>query len=206
MSGEADRPEGEVAEARGTEPWSPAGPDGGAGDGQAREDRLAAEHRLDEVSRYEHLPEDELGVAAPPRSQGVSRRTRVLAAGLAASLCFLAGIQCQKLVGAGGSDAPTPRPGAAMPEEPGTGAEDGPATSLARGEILAIRGSALYIRASNGSTIKVNATPGSQVTRGRRVPLDAVRPGEPVLIEAREGEDGRLEAISISVLPPRSRR
>jgi hypothetical protein len=186
----------------------PAEPDGSpaeaAGAGSDGRERLRKEHELDDVGRYDATPlagggGAEIEGVPPPRS-GMPRRTRFLVFALVGALFFLAGIQCQKLAGEG-RGGQREGPAAGRPQLP---ASSGPAATIAHGEIVAIRDTAIYVREADGRTVKVTATPGSRVSRGAPVGLGDVRPGERVAVEATRGADGRLEAITITVLPPRS--
>jgi hypothetical protein len=173
-------------------------------------DLLQREHELDDVALYEEpaAGSEASGLeGVPPPGSGLRRRTRILAVALVGSLFFLAGIQCQKLTSRSGQGsaqrgAAGQRPASLPPRgQEGSGAV---ASTLARGEVIAIRDSAIYLRDPEGNTLKVTATPGSRVARAQPTPLDDVQPGERVAVEFTRTPEGKLEAVSITVLPPRS--
>lgn len=180
------------------------------------EDRLKEEHELDEAALARALPD---GAAAPterlpaavpgapgrpPAGGGLRRRTLVLLAVVAGGLLFLAGIQCQKLTGGG----PGPRNGQAPAgSETVTSAQPAaPDPRIVHGEIVALRGTTLYVREGDGDVVRMQAGGASRVYRGRAAGVAGVRPGERVVAEVQPGDAGEPTAISLTVLPPRERR
>ena len=177
------------------------------------ETRLEEERALDRAALAQALPgegvrpatpEDAVTAApAPSRSGlGLRRRTWALLAVIVGGLCFLGGIQVQKLAG-GAPASPVEAPPTAGGQAP-VPAE--PADVLVAGEILAIRGSTLYVREPGGRTVTVHATPGARVARGAPVDLGSVRPGETVVASSHRAADGRLAATSLTVVPAPDRR
>jgi len=176
---------------------------------QAAERRLEAEHELDRTALRESLPlgdghagdgstpvapAPETAAVVPPPRTGMPRRTRILAAIVVAALVFLAGVQFQKLAGGGGG------PQNAAPAAPGS-----PPPAVTFGEIVAIRGTTLYVRDADGQTFTVLATPGSRIVRGQPIALREVRPGETVVARTRRDANGRLAATTITVVEPARR-
>lgn len=185
---------------------------GVAADGQGR---LEAEHDLDQAALARTLPDGEeapteplpapaapAAATAPPPVGGLRRRTRLLLGVLVGGLLFLAGIQCQKLVGAGAGP-----PGAQPPAETDTDTSTrpgAPAPRIVQGEIVAVRASTLYVREADGDIVRMRAAGASRVFRGQPDELRSVRPGEAVVAELQPG-DGEATAISLTVLPARER-
>lgn len=182
-----------------------------------RERRLEAEHELDAVALRESLPladpsdgrtgdgvapTPEPAATVPPPRTGMPRRTRVLVGLVLAALVFLAGVQFQKLAGGGGGQSAPPDT-ASTPGATTTAAPLPPAVTY--GEIVAIRGTTLYIRDADGQTFTVLATPGSRIVRGQPIALREIRPGETIVARASRNPDGRLAATTITVVEPARR-
>ena len=183
-----------------------------------RERQLQAEHELDDAALRESLPVADghvgdgalppapaSGTAAtvPPPRNGMARRTRILIGLVLAALVFLAGVQFQKLA-AGSGEPQSAAPGATDP----AGAVTTPAPlppAVTYGEIVAIRGTTLYVRDADGQTFTVRATPGSRIVRGEPIALRGIRPGETIVAQARRDPDGRLVATTITVVEPAGR-
>ncbi len=188
-----------------------------------RERRLAAEHELDDAALRESLPladghdghvgdgvpptapAPETAATVPPPRTGMARRTRILIGLVLAALVFLAGVQFQKL--AAGSGPQNAQPGTAgTPGTPGAATTPAPLPpAVTYGEIVAIRGTMLYVRDADGQTFTVRATPGSRIVRGEPISLRGIRPGETIVAQARRDPDGRLTATTITVVEPAGR-
>lgn len=151
-------------------------------------DRLAYEHRQDELAKEEVGGYDAL--EPPPPTRRVPAVTFVLGALLIGLLFFFAGVEVQKLLG---SSAPPPV------VQGGPGGDDG----LVGGEVLAVRGDTLYVREADGTTLKLRTRPDSRVARGRPADPDSVRPGETIVVEtAGRGAD---TVRSLTVVPSKDR-
>ena len=190
-----------------------------------RERRLEAEHELDDEALRESLPPAESadgpardGVApvgptpepattVPPPRTGMPRRTRILIGLVLAALVFLAGVQFQKLAGGLGGARESAQPGTAgTPGTPGASTTPAPLPpAVTYGEIVAIRGTTLYVRDADGQTFTVLASPGSRIVRGQPIALREIRPGETIVARARRDSDGRLAATTITVVEPAGR-
>lgn len=187
-----------------------------------RERRLEAEHELDAVALRESLPladpsdgrtgdgvapTPEPAATVPPPRTGMPRRTRVLIGLVLAALVFLAGVQFQKLAAGLGGAGESAQPGTAgTPGTPGAPTTPAPLPpAVTYGEIVAIRGTTLYIRDADGQTFTVLATPGSRIVRGQPIALREIRPGETIVARASRNPDGRLAATTITVVEPARR-
>ena len=185
-----------------------------AGDGRREAEALGLEqeHARDEAALAEALREEDARLEAgadqdrpgPAGSHWLAlpRRTRALVVGLAAGLVLLAGIQVGKLTAAGDPAPPTP---AAAPDSAAPGAPRAE-PGITRGEIVAIAGSTLYVRLSDGRTVALRTSPPPRVARARPAPAGGLRPGDAIVAESSRAADGRLTARSITVLPPSERR
>lgn len=172
--------------------------------------RLEREHELDQAPLGNVASEDpdpRAELLDPPttesfdsRAPTMPRRTRLLLLALVATVCFLAGMQVQKIVG-GGSERTGPAPATGdPPAEAGSPAAH--ASGAVRGEILVVDDATLYLRGADGRTFSVLTGPAARLSSGRLIHRGDLRPGESVIANARRRSDGRLQATSITVLRP----
>jgi hypothetical protein len=155
----------------------------------AERDRLAYEHRQDELAKDEA---DGYGALEPPPPvRRLPAVTFVLGALLVGLLFFFAGVEVQKHLG---STPPAPV------VQGGPGGDDG----IVGGEVIAVRGETLYVREADGTTVKLRTRPDSRVARARPARVDDVRPGQTIVVET--GGHGADTVRSLTVIPPRDRR
>jgi hypothetical protein len=67
------------------------------------------------------------------------------------------------------------------------------------GEVAYVRHGTLYVRNSEGNTLKVKAAPGSTVTKTVTTKVDSIHPGETVVVRGSQGSNGAIQASSITV-------
>jgi hypothetical protein len=100
-----------------------------------------------------------------------------------------------------GASAPTAGKGSsATPTSAGQSA--GPATEVARptsGKVTSKSGKTLYVKGSEGSTVKVATSAATTVTKTVKAKVKAIHPGETVTITGSTGSKGSVTAESISV-------
>lgn len=166
------------------------------------EEAAAAERPAPSEAPTDPLPAAPAPALPSSGGWGLRRRTRILLGLLVGGLLFLAGIQCQKLT-AGGPGPPGP-PAGAPRDATSTAPPGGPSPRVVSGEIVALRGSVLYVREADGDVVRLEAGGASRVFRGAPADLGGVRPGEMVVAELQPG-GGEPAAISLTVLPSRLR-
>ena len=148
---------------------------------------------------------EDMPIRPPRRRAGVL--TRVLLAVLVAAAGFLVGVRVQKAWGtstgaaAGGSRpnmsgmfrGATPTPGA-------TGMADmfGGASAPTMGEVKLVDGTTIYVTDSQGNIIKVTTGPGTTFTKTSSASASDVRPGDTVVVQGQEQEDGTVAATRVS--------
>jgi hypothetical protein len=100
-----------------------------------------------------------------------------------------------------GASAPTVGKGSsATPASAGKSA--GPAAEVARptsGKVTSKSGKTLYVKGSEGSTVKVATSAATTVTKTVKAKVKAIHPGETVTITGSTGSKGSLSAESINV-------
>lgn len=67
------------------------------------------------------------------------------------------------------------------------------------GEVAYVRNGTLYVKNSEGNTVKVKAAPGSTVTKTVTTKVDSIHPGETVVARGARGSGGAIQASSITV-------
>jgi hypothetical protein len=174
-----------------------------------RDDRLID---LDEdiyEDDWEPAPEER---TLPPRRRGrlVTPAAAVLAAVLIAALGFVGGVEVQKGqadgsagttrgagaglaglgAGAGGGAGAAPRGGFAGP-----GGARGNATV---GTVANKHGSTLYVKDSDGTTIRVKTTSHSKINRTATTSAGAIHPGDTVIVQGAKSSSGTITATQIN--------
>ncbi|MGQ0742768.1 MAG: hypothetical protein ACT4OS_00210 [Acidimicrobiales bacterium] len=144
------------------------------------------------------------GASLAPRPQP-SRLTRVLVGLLIFGLGLWAGIGAQKLATAlagGSEEAPTANetPGA-DPSAPGSERPFG-AFGGVEGEITVLEPGALYLRTSDGATVKVAVGGDVVVLQGQTATVADLRPGDQVAVRGRAGPDGVVIAEALGPALP----
>jgi hypothetical protein len=71
--------------------------------------------------------------------------------------------------------------------------------SATAGEVAYTRKGTLYVATSEGNTVKVTAAPGASVTKTVKANIEAIHPGEMVLVSGASGANGAISASSIRV-------
>lgn len=84
------------------------------------------------------------------------------------------------------------------------GSRSGAAGALAgagvtTGEVAYVRNGTLYVKNSEGNTVRVKAAPGSSVTKTVTTKVDSIHPGETVVVRGSRGSGGAIQASSITV-------
>jgi Domain of unknown function (DUF5666) len=180
-----------------------------------RDDRLLD---LDEdVDAYEDdwepAPEER---ALPPRRRRrlVTPASVVLAAVLIGALGFIGGVEVQKGQADSGGGGATARGAGAARAGLGTGAGGaGGAGGAARGgfagpgggqsnatvgSVANKRGSTLYVKDSDGNTIRVKTTSHSKINRTATASAGAIHPGDTVIVQGTKSSSGTITATQIN--------
>jgi hypothetical protein len=166
--------------------------------------REAEESEPDWIEEQNELP-------ARPRRRLLTPATGGLVAALLIAGGFLAGVVVEKgqgsstgSAGAGGAAAA----GARFARLGGAGAGAGSAASGAGGaagggatvgQVSFIQGTTLYVRDTQGNTVKVTTSPGSTVTKSVKATTKSIHPGETVIVTGSTGSGGVVSAESIRV-------
>jgi hypothetical protein len=181
-----------------------------------RDDRLL--DLDDDVDAYEDDWEpapDERALPPRPRRRLVTPASTLLAAVLIGALGFIGGVEVQKgqadstgssgagagtgtraaLGGAaGGAGGAGAAGGAARGAFPGRGAQ-GNATI---GSVANKRGSTLYVKDSDGNTIRVRTTSHSKINRNATASAGAIHPGDTVVVQGTKSSSGTITATQIN--------
>ncbi|WP_028068056.1 hypothetical protein [Solirubrobacter soli] len=133
-----------------------------------------------------------------PRRRAFTPVTGGLAAVILAAGGFIGGVQLQK------SQATTSTPsfpGGQLPAGiQGGGPPGGAATSDAAttGTVEYTKGNVLYVKDSDGNTIKVKLKSSSDVTRTAAADGDAVEPGDNVVVQGETNANGTVTASAVT--------
>jgi hypothetical protein len=165
----------------------------------------------DDVDAYE---DDRDPVASestlPPRRTRrlVTPASAVLAAVLIAALGFIGGVEVQKghaddggsgggALGAGGAGAAGAAgvAGGARGGFAGRGGAQGNATI---GSVANKRGSTLYVKDSDGNTVRVKTTSHSKINRTATASAGAIHPGDTVIVQGTKSSSGTITATQIN--------
>jgi hypothetical protein len=132
------------------------------------------------------------GVQIEKGEQASSGATGGAGAGLASRL---AGIRGGGTSGAGGGSGKAPAGGAAGGFA-GTGAGGARPTT---GTVAYLAGNTLYVTNPEGTTVKVNTSPATSVTKTVKAEVKGIHPGETVTVTGVTGSNGAVSAESVSV-------
>jgi Domain of unknown function (DUF5666) len=147
----------------------------------------------------------------PPRRRRrlVTPASAVLAAVLIAALGFIGGVEVQKgraddggsgggaALGAGGAGAAGAAgvAGGARGGFAGRGGTQGNATI---GSVANKRGSTLYVKDSDGNTVRVKTTSHSKINRTATASAGAIHPGDTVIVQGTKSSSGTITATQIN--------
>jgi hypothetical protein len=155
---------------------------------------------------WEPAPDEET-LPARPRRRLVTPVTAALAAVLVAAIGFIGGVQVQKHQGGGAGNTATPAAfagaggggGAAarggFPGRAGGGAAQGNATV---GSVANKHGSTLYVKDSDGNTVRVKTTSHSKINRTASTTAGAIHPGDTVIVQGTKSSSGTITATQIN--------
>ena len=176
-----------------------------------RDDRLL---ELDD-DRYEDdwdpIEEDDAaeGSLPPrPRRRLVTPISAALAAVLVAALGFIGGVKVQKAQDDGGTSgagsqaalagARSRGGGAGLRGGFGGGAGGSAQSSPTVGSVANKHGSTLYIKDSDGNTVRVKTTSHSKINRTASTSAGAIHPGDAVIVQGTKSKSGTITATQIN--------
>jgi hypothetical protein len=180
-----------------------------------RDDRLL---ELDEPYEddWEPVDEDVDDGSLPPRPRRrlVTPLAAALVAVLVAALGFIGGVQVQKHEDKGGSGSgsgaqaalASARGGAAGGARSGFGggrgfggaSGGGSQSTPTVGSVANKHGSTLYVKDSNGNTVKVKTTSHSKISRTASTSAGAIHPGDTVIVQGTKSSSGTITATQIN--------
>jgi hypothetical protein len=130
-----------------------------------------------------------------PRRKAITPLTGTLAAVIVAAGGFYGGVQVQKTHGA----TAAPRTAGGFTGGPPGGATAGRTSSDATtGTVSYVKGDVLYVKDSNGNTVKVKVTSDAKVNRTATADAAKVHPGDSVVVEGTTGSSGTVTATSVT--------
>jgi hypothetical protein len=170
-----------------------------------RDDRLL--HLDDDVDEYEDDWEpapEERALPPRPRRRLVTPASATLAAVLIAAVGFIGGVEVQKgqaddegAAGgaAGGAALAAGATGGARGGFAGRGGAQGNATI---GSVANKHGSTLYVKDSDGNTVRVKTTSHSKINRTATASAGAIHPGDTVIVQGTKSSNGTITATQIN--------
>jgi hypothetical protein len=171
-----------------------------------------SEHLHDEFvydDDWEPEPEADEPLPKRPRRRLVTPISAALAGALVGALGFIGGVEVQKGQGDGatsngtgaalasagagaGSRAGFARGGGAGPQ--GAGGAQANATV---GSVANKKGSTLYVKDSDGNTVRVKTTSHSKINRTASTTAGAIHPGDTVIVQGSKSSSGTITATQI---------
>jgi hypothetical protein len=167
----------------------------------------------DDVDAYEEDWEPTASSALPPRRRRrlVTPASAVLVAVLIAALGFIGGVEVQKGQADGGGGAAASgvggAGGAASARAAGGGASVGPGGFAGRGgaqgdatigSVVNKRGSTLYVKDSDGTTVRVKTSSHPKINRTATASAGAIHPGDTVIVQGTKSSSGTITATQIN--------
>ena len=176
-----------------------------------RDDRLL--DLDDDVDAYEDdwEPAPEQRALPPrPRRRLVTPASVPLAAVLIAAVGFIGGVEVQKgqaddgggtATGANAARAAltgTGAAGGAGARAGGFGARGGPQGNATIGSVANKHGSTLYVKDSDGNTVRVKTTSHSKINRTATASAGAIHPGDTVVVQGTKSSSGTITATQVN--------
>jgi hypothetical protein len=145
----------------------------------------------------------ETELPARTRRKLVTPVTAALLAVVLIALGFTGGVLVQKSTGASTSTAATGRPNFAGGGPPGAqqgrgGTQAGGGAQATIGEVASKDGRTLYVKGSDGNTIKVRLGANAKVARTAGAGAKAIHPGDTVVVQGAAGSNGTVKATSVT--------
>ncbi len=172
-----------------------------------RDDRLLELDDEPYEDDWEPVEDDDEGtLPRRPRRRLVTPASAAFAAVLIAALGFFGGVQVQKGQGDDGGGGATNASqtglaaaraggGAGFGGRGGGGSGQGPA---AVGSVANKHGSTLYVKDSDGNTVRVKTTSHSKINRTASTTSGAIHPGDTVIVQGKKSSGGTITATQIN--------
>lgn len=140
---------------------------------------------------------------ARPRRRLVTPVTAALLAVVLIALGFSGGVLVQKSTGTSTPTAAGARPSFAGGGPPGAqqgrgGTQAGGGAQATIGEVASKDGRTLYVKGSDGNTIKVRLGANAKVARTATASAKAIHPGDTVVVQGAAGSNGTVKATSVT--------
>ena len=174
------------------------------------EPRTAPDEPADEtreLDAYEDDWPDEPADSLPPRPRRrlVTPLSAALAAVAVAALGFVAGVEVQKAqggttTGSGATSARAAFAGRAggLPGQAGGGRAGRGGASPTFGTVASKSGRTLYVKDSNGTTVKVKLAGQAKVTRSAAASAKSIHPGDTVIVQGTRSSSGTVTAARVT--------
>jgi Domain of unknown function (DUF5666) len=175
-----------------------------------QEQAMADQAAIDDQDLYDDFGADLHDELPPrPRRKLLTPVPLALLAVLIAAAGFISGVLVQKQqqdAGAGGPAGGLPDFASAQAGAEGAGGGPGGGASGSApgagdatvGEVSSVKGKTLYVTDAQGNTIAVKTSSASEVTRTAESQVRAIKPGDTVIVQGSERDDGSVRASSIT--------
>ena len=146
----------------------------------------------------------ETEIPARPRRRFVTPVTAGLLAVVLVALGFTGGVLVQKSAGgtstpaAGGARSNLPGGGPPGAQQGRGGGQGGAGAQATIGEVASKDGRTLYVKGSDGTTIKVRIGANAKVARTANTGAKAIHPGDTVVVQGTAGSNGTVKATSLT--------
>jgi hypothetical protein len=182
----------------------------------SRSDHLHDEEELVYDDDWEPEPDEAQALPKRPRRRFVTPISATLAGALVGALGFIGGVEVQKgqddsgsgtgggaqaaLAAAGGGGAGRggfSRGGGAAGGPQASGGPGGAQSNATVGSVSNKKGSTLYVKDSDGNTIRVKTTSHSKINRTASTTAGAIHPGDTVIVQGSKSSSGTITATQI---------
>jgi len=181
----------------------------------SRSDHLRDDELFYDDDDWEPEPDEQEALPKRPRRRLLTPVSATLAGALVAALGFIGGVEVQKAQDdggtgtAGGAQAGLPAAGGG-PSGGGTQGAGGPGgrqgaggpgggqSNATVGSVANKKGSTLYVKDSDGNTIRVKTTSHSKINRTATTSAGAIHPGDTVIVQGTKSNNGTITATQIN--------
>jgi len=179
----------------------------------SRSDHLHHDDELVYDDDWESEPDEEEALPKRPRRRFVTPISAALAGALVGALGFIGGVEVQKgqddgssstaggaqaafaAAGGGGAGRGGFSRGGGGPQA--SGGLGGAQSNATVGSVSNKKGSTLYVKDSDGNTIRVKTTSHSKINRTASTSAGAIHPGDTVIVQGSKSSSGTITATQI---------
>lgn len=179
----------------------------------SRSDHLHHDDELVYDDDWEPEPDEEEALPKRPRRRFVTPISAALAGALVGALGFIGGVEVQKgqddgssstaggaqaafaAAGGGGAGRGGFSRGGGSPQA--SGGPGGAQSNATVGSVSNKKGSTLYVKDSDGNTIRVKTTSHSKINRTASTSAGAIHPGDTVIVQGSKSSSGTITATQI---------